>query len=202
MPIVPSKLARLQRAFTLIEMLVVMVIVSLLITVIMQGFGYSLGLYQRVVTTQKNAYTEVLAYNWLRSTLGASVAARPKDRGLEGNAVEVATYTYQPLAELAGLKTRVAWLLVQDSERLRLEYREGNTSFTVYSWPTATGRWEYMDDKKEWHAQWPIAKLDFPPLPNAIRLQVGRGKDIFNYVISIDTRKMPEMSMDEVENGR
>jgi general secretion pathway protein J len=201
-PIAPLASARLQRAFTLIEMLVVMVIVSLLITVIMQGFGYSLGLYQRVVTTQKNAYTEVLAYNWLRTTLGSSVAARPKDVGLEGGALEVSTYTYQPLVEQMGLKTRISWRLVQDSESLRLEYREGKASFDVYQWPLATGRLEYMDAKKQWHGIWPAEKTDAPSLPNAIRIQVNSGQDIRNYVVSISTRKRPEVTMDEVLYGR
>lgn len=197
MPTTLLKLAHFQRAFTLIEMLVVMVIVSLLITVIMQGFGYSLGLYQRVVTTQKNAYTEVLAYNWLRSTLGVSVAARPKDLGLEGDASEVTTYTYQPLVERAGLKTRISWQLIQDSEKLRLEYREGNTNFNVYSWPTATGRWEYMDEKQQWHSKWPPEKSTLTPLPSAVKIQVTTGSDIKNYVVAIKTRKRPEIRMDE-----
>src|SRR5689334_19651010 len=104
--------SRHQRAFTLVEMLVVMVIVGLLITVIMQGFGFSMGMYQRVVRVQKNAYSEVFAYNWLRSTLGSQVAMRPKDRGLEGTINSLSTYTYDPLVEQSGLKTRVEWQLV------------------------------------------------------------------------------------------
>lgn len=197
MPTTLLKLAHFQRAFTLIEMLVVMVIVSLLITVIMQGFGYSLGLYQRVVTTQKNAYSEVLAYNWLRSSLGISVAARPRDLGLEGNASEVTTYSYQPLVERVGLKTRISWQLIQDSDNLRLAYREGNASFDVYRWPAATGRWEYMDEKQQWHHKWPAEKSALTPLPSAVKIQVTTGSDIKNYVVAIKTRKRPEIRMDE-----
>jgi general secretion pathway protein J len=197
MPIASFKLAHFQRAFTLIEMLVVMVIISLLITVIMQGFGYSLGLYQRVVTAQKNAYSEVLAYNWLRSTLGVSVAARPRDLGLEGNASEVSTYTYLPLVERAGLKTRISWQLIQDSNTLRLAYREGNASFDVYRWPVATGHWEYMDEKQQWHRKWPAEKSERVPLPSAVKIQVTTGSDIKNYVVAIKTRKRPEVRMDE-----
>ena len=197
MPMASFKFAHFQRAFTLIEMLVVMVIVSLLITVIMQGFGYSLGLYQRVVTTQKNAYSEVLAYNWLRSTLGVSVAARPRDLGLEGNAFEVTTYSYQPLVEPAGVKTRINWRLIQDSDKLRLEYREGSTNFSVYSWPAATGYWEFMDEKQQWHSKWPLEKSVLTPLPSAVKIQVTTGSDIKNYVVAIKTRKRPEIRMDE-----
>jgi general secretion pathway protein J len=193
----PLKSTRFQRAFTLIEMLVVMVIISLLITVIMQGFGYSLGFYQRVVTTQKNAYSEVLAYNWLRSTLGVSVAARPKDLGLEGDAFEVTTYTYQPLVERAGLKTRISWQLIQDSDNLRLAYTEGSVSFDVYHWPAATGHWEYMDENQQWQNKWPTEKSERIRLPNAVKIQVNSGSDIKNYVVVIKTRKRSEVRMDE-----
>ena len=196
------KLGFFQRAFTLIEMLVVMVIIGLLVTVIMQGFGYSLGMYQRVVKLQNDVYTDVLAYNWLRSTLGASVAARPKNKGLEGNAVEVVTETYQPLVAVQGLKTRVVWTLVQDPESLRLEYREGSAIFTVYSWPQASGRWEYMDDKKSWHSKWPLAETELPSLPNAIRLQVFKQQEEFNYVVIINGRKTVEVTMGEAMNVR
>lgn len=191
------KPAFFQRAFTLIEMLVVMVIIGLLVTVIMQGFGYSLGMYQRVVKLQHNAYTDVLVYSWLRSTLGASVAARPKNKGLEGNTVEVVTETYQPLVAVQGLRTKVVWMLVQGSESLRLEYREGNTTFNVHSWPQATGRWEYMDDKKGWHNKWPLSANELPSLPNAIRLQVFKQQEEFNYVVIVSGRKTAEVTAEE-----
>lgn len=202
MPLISLKLVNPQRAFTLIEMLVVMVIVSLLITVIMQGFGYSLGLYQRVVTTQKNAYTEVLAYNWLRATLSAQSAARPKDIGLEGGASELSTYTYQPLVEHEGLKTRIQWRLAQDGDAVSLIYREGNTLFAVYRWPESSGQFEYLDEKGNWHKRWPLEKADITPLPVSIRVLVSTGREVRNYVVNIATRKRAEVTMDEMLYGR
>lgn len=194
--------SRTQKAFTLVEMLVVMVIVGLLITVIMQGFGYSMGMYQRVVRTQKNAYSEVLAYNWLRATLGSQVAARPKDRGLEGGVNALSTYTYEPLVEQAGLKTRIDWQLVQDGNNVRLDYREGTTLFAVYRWSDSSAVFEYMDEKGQWRNHWPAEKSDLPPLPQAIRLSINTDNETRNYVISLATRKRSEMTMDEALYGR
>jgi general secretion pathway protein J len=194
--------SRHQKAFTLVEMLVVMVIVGLLITVIMQGFGYSMGLYQRVVKSQKSAYNEVLAYNWLRSTLSAQVAARPKDRGLEGAINKVSTYTYQPLVDQAGLKTRIQWQLAQEGDAVGLTYREGDALFAVYRWPDSSGQFEYLDEKGQWHKQWPAEKADTPPLPVSIRLLISTGQEVRNYVVSISTRKRAEVTMDEALYGR
>lgn len=196
------KFSRSQKAFTLVEMLVVMVIVGLLITVIMQGFGYSMGMYQRVVRTQKSAYNEVLVYDWLRSTLGAQVAARPKDRGLDGTVNTLATYTFSPLVEQAGLKSRIAWQLVQNENAVTLEYREGNTIFTVYRWPESTGQFEYLDEKGQWHNRWPAEKSDLPPLPESVRLLINTSGEVRNYVVKVSTRKRPEISMDEALYGR
>jgi general secretion pathway protein J len=196
------KLSLAQKAFTLVEMLVVMVIVGLLITVIMQGFGYSMAMYQRVVRTQKSAYSEVLVYNWLRSTLGSQVAMRPKDRGLEGASDSLSTYTYEPLVDQPGLKTRVDWRLVQDRNVVSLEYHEGSTVFAVYRWPESTGAFEYMDEKGHWINHWPAEKSDLPPLPQSVRLLINTGKETRNYVVSVATRKRSEVTMDEALNGR
>lgn len=194
--------AKSQRAFTLIEMLVVLVIVGLMATLIVQGFGYSMGLYQRVIKTQRSAYNEVLAYNWLRSSLSTQVAARPKDRGLEGNLADLSTYTYQPLLAQQGVKTRIRWQLVSDGVDVVLNYTEGNQSFSVYRWPEATAQFEYIDDKGQWLNHWPPEKSELPALPRALRVQVTSGKESHNYVVANKTRVRPVVTMDELLYGR
>lgn len=198
----PIKSSHTQKAFTLVEMLVVMVIVGLLITVIMQGFGFSMGMYQRVIRVQKNAYSEVLAYDWLRSTLGSQVAARPKDRGLEGSVTGLSTYTFVPLIDQPGLKTRVGWQLLQSGSNVGLEYREGNSLFKVYTWPDSRGQFEYLDEKGQWHTQWPLDKTDPPSLPQSVRLLITSGSEVRNYVVNVSTRKRSEITMDEMLYGR
>ncbi len=191
-----------QRAFTLIEMLVVMIIVAMVVTLIVQGFGYTLGLYQRVVKSQNNAYQQVFAYHWLNSSLSAPVAMRPKDRALEGDARRVATYTYQPLLAKQGLKTLVQWELAENNGQLTLSYREGSSYFPVYQWLDARGQFEYMDEQGQWVNRWPIQKSDNLPLPKAMRILITSGRDSFNYVVKVDTRLRAEVTSDEVMYGR
>lgn len=193
---------RRQRAFTLIEMLVVLVITSLLVTVIMQGFGYSMGLYQRVQTTQKNAYSEVLAYNWLRETLGHQVAARPGAQGLDGQRQNLSTFSFQPLVQQSGSRALIQWQLVQVPGALQLQYEEIGQKFQVYEWPESTGEFEYLDADGGWHPLWPVTKVDPPPLPQAVRLLVHTGSETRNYVVVVATRKQSEVTMDEVLYGR
>lgn len=198
----PIPFPRLQRAFTLIEMLVVMIIMAMVVTLVVQGFGYSLGLYQRVVNTQNTSYKQVLAYQWLKSSLGAQVAMRPDDRGLEGNSQQLSTYSYQPLLAQAGIKTLIQWELTQTQWQLQLRYRQADEQFIVYEWPDARGQFEYLDDQGEWGDHWPTEKLDLQPLPKAIRLVVTNGRETFNYVIPNKTRRRAEVTSDEVLYGR
>ncbi len=197
-PALPIK----QRAFTLIEMLVVLIIVSMIVTLIVQGFGYSLGLYQRVVKSQNSAYRQALAYHWLTSSLSAPVAMRPKDRALEGNAAQLSTYTYQPLLAPQGLKTLISWELQQQAGQLVLSYREGRSYFPVYQWPDASGHFEFLGDGGQWLDHWPVQKSDNLPLPQAIRVLVKAGAESLNYVVKVDTRLRAEVTSDEILYGR
>ncbi len=193
---------KLQRAFTLIEMLVVMIIVAMVVTLIVQGFGYTLGVYQRVVKNQNNAYQQVFAYDWFTSSLQAQVAMRPKDRGLEGDAHQLNTFSYQPLLAQQGLKTRIGWELVDQNGELQLSYREANNQFIVQRWVGAAGHFEYLDEKGQWVARWPLEKSELQPLPKAIRLVVNSGRETFNYVAINNTRLRAEVTAEEVMYGR
>lgn len=198
-----SSLLRMrQRAFTLIEMLVVLIIVSLIVTLIVQGFGYTLGLYQRVVKSQNNAYQEVLVYHWFTSSLQSQVAMRPDDRALEGDSVQLSTYSFQPLLAKQGVKTLIRWELQVQAGELVLGYTEGQTRFPVQRWPRATGQFEYLDDQGKWLRNWPAEKTDSNPLPKAIRLLVNSGRDSFNYVVKVETRQRAEVTSDELMYGR
>lgn len=192
----------LQRAFTLIEMLVVMIIMAMVVTLVVQGFGYSLGLYQRVVNAQNSSYKQVFAYQWLKSSLGSQVAMRPSDRSLEGNQQQLSTYSYQPIWSQEGIKTLIQWELTQTQTQLQLVYRQADEQFMVYEWPDARGQFEYLDDQGKWVDHWPTKKLDLQPLPKAIRLVVTNGRETFNYVIPNKTRRRAEVTSDEVLYGR
>lgn len=193
---------RYQRAFTLIEMLVVMIIVAMVVTLVVQGFGYTLGVYQRVVKNQNNAYQQVFAYRWFTASLQSQVAMRPKDRALEGDARQLTTNTYQPLLASRGLKTLIAWEIVDDGNEILLNYREANQQFTVQRWQDASGHFEYLDEKGQWVQRWPLEKIDTQPLPKAIRLVVSSGRETFNYVAVTTTRQRAEVTMDEMMYGR
>lgn len=198
----PSASYYRQHGFTLIEMLVVMIIVAMVVTLVVQGFGYSLGLYQRVVKTQSNAYQHAFAYRWFTTTIQSQVAMRPKDRGLEGNQYQFSTYTYSPLVGVSGLKTRIVWELETKGDNLVLGYREGTQHFTVNTWVGAKGQFQYMDMEKNWLDLWVPLKDEPTALPNAIRLQVYQGDELLNFVVTTETRVRAIITAEEKVYGR
>lgn len=202
MPLFPKIGLRNQSAFTLIEMLVVLIIVAMVVTVVMQGFGYSLGLYQRVVKNQASAYQQAFAYRWFASTLQSQVAMRPKDLGLEGNQYQLSTYTYNPLLESSGVKTRIVWELGVEGGNLVLGYREGAQQFMVNTWAGAKGQFQYMDLERKWRDQWLPSKGEPMVLPSAIRLQVYQGDKLLNFVVTTETRLRAIITADEKMYGR
>ena len=59
---------------TLVEMLVVIVLTALTATLVMQGIGQGLGLFQRVAADQGQIYRELVSRLWIQQTLSTAVA--------------------------------------------------------------------------------------------------------------------------------
>lgn len=198
-----------QKAFTLVELLVVLVIVGLMVTLIMQGFTYSMGVYQRVVVSQKNAYSEAMAAEWFRSAMSTQVAARQNEKGLIGNDAELTTATYNPLLGEAGVRARIGWKLAQDGNRLSLIYIEMNQELVVQSWIGANGKFEYLDKKGKWTSYWPpipatelaVNRVN-PLLPVAVRILIRNGQEIRYTLATVETRLLAEPSREEVYIGQ
>lgn len=188
-----------QRAFTLIEMLVVLIIVAMVATVIMQGFGYALGVYQRVVKTQNNAYQQAFFYRWFSESLQVQIAKRPGDRALKGTSSALSTHSFRPLLGGQGVKTLVQWELQLAPDGVALIYLESGKSFTVYQWPNATAKFEYLNDLGTWVDKWPVDKSEAEPLPKALRILVNTStQETLNYVVKVETRLRAEVTMEEI----
>jgi general secretion pathway protein J len=188
-----------QRGVTLLEMLVVMVIVSLVATMMMQGFGFTMGVYQRVVQSQKDTYREILVVSWLRQTLANLVSPRESDALVKGEATQISGLTFQPLVSSDKGKTAIQWRLAAESSTSRLYYRELDQEFLVYTWQQqAEARFQYMDTHQEWHDHWPPDTATEQQIPTAVRLSVG---DQF-YTVQSANRVKAEVFIDELLYGR
>ena len=175
------------RGFTLLEMLVVLLIVSLVSALLMQGFLYMAGIYGVVDRKQKVMQVNQLSGGWLADSVqglvngvdgAAWVAYSGKpfsgtEQGFEGVGLAALTTAGGVVSPLI-----VEWRLVGDSSGgLSLVYgeqrlgRSEEDRHVVRSWPRASGRFSYYSAGK-WYERFPIGGEGARILPDAIRIEV------------------------------
>lgn len=187
-----------QHGLTIIEMLVVIVITSLLVTVMMQGFTFTLNLYHRVVAKQQSAYQSAFVNHWLGLTLGNLVAPREKDVKIRAHKYFISAETFNPLLSDPGVKTKIEWELVPTNSAYSLIYREADVEFEVFAFSESNAAFEFQSADRVWHDVWPVEFYQQVNLPEAIRISFGAS----NFLVNVQSRKAAEVYVDEVMFGR
>lgn len=183
----PSSTER-AKGFTLLEMLVVLLIVSLISALLMQGFLYMAGVYGVVDRKQKALQSNQLSIGWLKDSVQGLV------NGADGSAWK--EYSAQPftgsesgfeglglvaLSTAGGVVTPliVGWRFEGgSSDELSLVYSERRFGradadhHVVRRWPRGVARISYLVGD-QWHANFPVAQGQHDRLPGAIRVEVN-----------------------------
>lgn len=172
------------RGLTLLEMLVVLVLVSLLGTVVIQGVGFFLGKYATVKRIHRETSLATLRQHWFVSTVQAMVPSPLEARRFAGDASSFEGVTMQPLAAESGVSVRVRWTIGDGGASSVVYAEEGRAAWTVL----ASGReedlaFQYADSAGQWHDHWPIV-VDprRPPLeriPRMVRLISAAGRTVW-----------------------
>lgn len=143
--------------FTLIEVLVVLVLISLLATMITQSLVYVFNLRERVMEQLTHNRDFSSSERWYRNSVHGTVADLEElERGFEGDRNGFSAVTLAPVHLDYGVPTQIRWLLVDtaDGQLLRYEAEDGNR-FDLLSWSDASGQFSYLDHDGEWQDQWP-----------------------------------------------
>lgn len=189
------------RGFTLLEMLVVILLVSLLASLMMQGFIYMSGTYQTVERRQLRAQQQELFEGWLRDSIHGVV------NGVDGNwgkdnlfSGDAASFSGISLGSLAGQPPgrpiRIVWSLEKKNAQTLLRYGEAPltggvmTWYTLKEWPsTVSASWQYLYDG-EWLSSFPTQTSIFARdkkavLPRAIGLYVNSVPVPIELIVSV-----------------
>ena len=173
---------------TLIEMLVVLVLVSLLGTLLMQGTGFFLGKYATVKRVHRDASLAVLRQHWFISTVQAMVPSRVEARRFEGDASSFEGVTLQALAAEPGLPVRARWSIEADGAAEAVLYaQDDGEPWAVLSSQDSQDEgfaFEYADSAGAWHGHWPLGSDDDanPPrerIPRMVRLVSTAGRTVW-----------------------
>ena len=162
------------RGLTLIEMLVVLVLVSLLGTLLIQGAGFFLGRYASVQRVHREASLAELRQHWFVSTLQAMVPSRVEARRFVGDATRLEGVTLQALAGEPGAPVRVRWSIGGERGSSTVLYAEDAAApWTVLTSDADALSFQYADSAREWHGHWPLEADARERIPRMVRLVAG-----------------------------
>ena len=184
-----SVLKRAQCGLSFLELLVVIVIVSLVSTVLVQGLGFGLSLYQQVESRRVNGHKRVLVNHWFGTSSSALVVSTGIQVSLEGAGDRFVANSFNALANGTGFVTPISWHLVDGKNGSVLEYQQAGEVF-VLGPLEKVHRFEYQDHGGEWHSRWPLQDGAASMLPAAVRIVDAAGS---LYVQSVlQTRATPD----------
>lgn len=201
-----TKPKRSEHGFTLLEMMVVLVIVSLISVLLMQGFSFVMGLQERIRIQLVTVQNVELKEQWFRLVTRAIIRedTAQEDR-FQGDNTQFSGTTLQPLHNTLGVPTQVQWRIEYDGENTSLFYSEADEEpIKIISWRGREQSFQYLDDQGVFHDEWPPEDALTPaafsnssnnaqslPLPNGILLADEQGESGYFWYVSISDNSEP-----------
>ncbi|TKS52810.1 type II secretion system protein [Luteimonas yindakuii] len=186
----PPLLRRNMGGFSLLEAIVTLVVVSLIVTVLMQALAQALDMRERLLRHQRQSRTAALQEQWFRDSVSSALSDLPDALGhLEGDAGVLNVLTSAPLVG-QGL-SRVRWEVVEASEGLALAYDGPGWAGVVVPAPLREARFSYMDREGGWHSDWaPEVPADAAPgtvpmLPRMVRFQAETTRGEMTWLVPV-----------------
>lgn len=163
------------RGLTMVEMLVVLVLVSLLGTLVIQGTVFFLGQFATVKRVHREAAHADLRDHWFASTVEAILPSRQEARRFVGDGTFFEGVTLQPLAAAAGRPLHVRWSI----EGGRVLYSEqGAEPWTILGEQGSGLSFQYADSSRQWLERWPI-EGSREHIPRMVRLLSADGQTLW-----------------------
>jgi general secretion pathway protein J len=163
-----------QNGLTLLEVLVVITLISMISTVLFQGYAYMMGNYQRLRDRQQDEFHAALISGWWRSSLESLVPYHEHELRFGGTATLMHGASFSPLWGVPGVPGEISWRLDSKDDTLQLLYEEPpQASVIVEEWALgAAGRFEYLSESGVWLSDWETGVER--QIPEAIRLVVTK----------------------------
>ena len=181
------------QGLTLLELLVVVVLVSLLSTLVIQGIGFFLGQYRTVARIGRISALTHRQEQWFVSTVRGLVPSLNENRRFRGEGRTFEGLTLSPLAARPGRPVKVRWSIdTQDGEDAVLTYgEEGEVEWTLSTLPDPDLSFQYADVTGGWHGHWPFDVRSRQAIPSMVRVVADSDRtvwvarpDLFPYPVS------------------
>lgn len=174
------------KGFTLLEMLITLMIVSLVAGIVWQAMGQLVRVERLLEQGQMQSLAQAVRAEWVRSALASLLPGSPKTRdrfqgtatALRGLSAEAPVW---PAPGLALLQLRLQYDPSSNTTALQIQGEVSPTGSatdshtTLLSWPGREGKFRYLDEQNQWQDAWPPAGFGKPvaALPRAVSLETG-----------------------------
>lgn len=169
-------------------MLVVLVLISLISMLLLEGFIYVLHLRSRFLDQLDDSQTGILQEHWFRSTIAGIVTDYENGEQIfQGQSRELSGLTLAALDMKAGIPASFAWQLQYTDGITTLRYRNSQGNYwEVAKWSGDSGGFQYMSIDGEWHKQWPPQfGLKTFQIPKIIFFQGQRRQLAINWLVKL-----------------
>jgi prepilin-type N-terminal cleavage/methylation domain-containing protein len=188
-----------ERGFTLVEVLVALLILSLLGTLVYELSLFTLRFRSTTEEQLAQAREVSLREGWLTSSLRA---AYPDYDGLEGGLTgssrELELLSLAPPHEAPGTPSRIAWRLLETAQGGELRFASASgEDWLVHRWRRGDAAFSYLDADGRWRDRWPPGDTDDEHLPAAVRLDYPEIGGPRSLVVAIDTSWAPPAWTDQ-----
>jgi general secretion pathway protein J len=191
---------RYKSGFTLLEILVVLVLVSLISTLIMAGFSFTINLQSRLQHQLVDNQLKNLQESWFRQTTHAYFNPTQSTKGssFSGNTHKISGTSLVSLTGKTGIPVMTTWLIETNSFGQQLSYTSDDIEKTIIaSWPIKDLEFQFLDKDGEFSSRWPTSELNSHP-PKGILLSSKSLAGITWYV-SLSNSAPPLLNLELLE---
>lgn len=159
------------------EVIVVLVITSLIVTILMQGLSVVLGTKLKFGRTLSSVEAQGLQMNVIKTPIqGLMPDYHDGPEKFVGAERRLTGLTIYPLQGVTGAPTKITFSLDYDiSENVTtLSYSElGYDTVSLAEWPGNIGRFYYRGRLGDWTPRWPPPGDEFLQAPRTVRIETG-----------------------------
>lgn len=195
------------KGFTLLEMMVVLVLVSLITVLLMQGFSFVVGLQERIRNQLVLIQELELREQWFRIVVRSHHRGRAVDQApFIGEPNEMSGLVLQALVGGTGMPTKVTWRLERQGLESVLSYQEAELEpVRIMAWSDEAPEFRFLDASGTLNEYWPPRtegnslpfNLNQNPniagLPKGVALLDTSGQGKLFWYVSISSNTPPEV---------
>ena len=181
------------------ELLVVLILISLLMTTLMQGLSYFLKLKERgsslVLMQKKNQMQEY----WFKMLIqGLTPYQSFTEKKFEGNKTQLMGQTLTTVTSAPASIEDVSLKIEQTPETIKLVYKERKHKWVLGEWISNQAYLSYQDQQGNMHDSWPPRGDNVTQLPALVKLHVTTPRDNIDWFVSIAGRLNPKPTLEDL----